>query len=149
MLNSPAASTELEQMPVSLARALRYDDPRLDEYAAHVEQKYNLPKGLLVAIKNAGEKSNSTEVSSAGAQGVMQLMPENLRKFGVGDTTNPAQVIDAAGRYLQVTSRQYDGDIRAMIADYNGGPGRQPVCCVGSGQQPMKRMPIYLGLNST
>ena len=38
-----------------------------------------------------------------------------------GAATNPVENTDAAERCLQATSQQYDGNVRAMIADYNGG----------------------------
>lgn len=127
-------SQALASLSVGERRALRYDAPELNGYAAHVEQQHGLPPGLINAIKNDGERSNSNQVSPAGARGVMQFMPENLRKFGVADATDPVAAIDAAGRYLSQTMRQYGGNIDAVIADYNGGPrqarevlaGRQP-----------------------
>ncbi|SOE49131.1 lytic transglycosylase [Orrella dioscoreae] len=127
-------STRLADLPSSQRTALRYDAPELNEYAAQVEQQYGLPAGLINGLKNAGERSNSNQVSPAGASGVMQFMPENLRKYGVTDASDPVQMIDAAGRYLRDTMRQYGGDVDAVIADYNGGPrqarevlaGRQP-----------------------
>lgn len=112
----------LETVAIEQRRALRYDAPELNEYAATIEQRYGLPGGLINALKNAGEKSNSTQVSPAGAAGVMQFMPDNLRKYGVTDATDPAQMIDAAGRYLRDTMKQYGGNVDAVIADYNGGP---------------------------
>lgn len=127
-------SQRVATLDLTARRDLQYDAPELNEYAASVEQQYGLPPGLLNALKNAGERSNSNQVSPTGARGVMQFMPENLRKYGVADATDPVQMIDAAGRYLRDTMRQYGGDIDAMIADYNGGPrqarevlaGRQP-----------------------
>lgn len=101
---------------------LRYDAPELDAYADEVETRYGLPTGLVKAIKNHGERSNSWQVSPAGARGVMQFMPQNLEKYGVTDPEDPYQMIDAAGRYLRDTSQQYGGNVEAMIADYNGGP---------------------------
>ncbi len=115
-------SLRLESVAPEQRRALRYDAPELNEYAATIEQRYGLPGGLINALKNAGEKSNSTQVSPAGAAGVMQFMPENLKKYGVTDATDPVQMIDAAGRYLRDTMKQYGGNIEAVIADYNGGP---------------------------
>lgn len=115
-------SERLAQVAPEQRRALRYDAPELNEYAATIEQRYGLPVGLINALKNAGEKSNSTQVSPAGAAGVMQFMPENLKKYGVVDATDPVQMIDAAGRYLRDTMKQYGGNIDAVIADYNGGP---------------------------
>lgn len=117
-----APSDRLLQVPVEQRRKLRFDAPELNEYAANVEQKYGLPAGLINALKNAGEKSGSAAVSPKGAQGVMQFMPENLKMYGVTDATDPGQIIDAAGRYLRDTMKQYGGNIDAVIADYNGGP---------------------------
>lgn len=127
-------TTRLSAIPAAERAALRFDAPELNEYAAHVEQQQGLPAGLINAIKNAGERSNSGQVSPAGARGVMQFMPENLRRYGVTDPTDPVQMIDAAGRYLADTMRQYGGNVEAVIADYNGGPrqarevlaGREP-----------------------
>lgn len=115
-------STRLADIPPPDRSALPYNAPELNEYAAHVEQQYGLPSGLINALKNAGERSNGNQVSPAGARGVMQFMPENLKKYGVTDPTDPVQMIDAAGRYLADTARQYGGNVDAMIADYNGGP---------------------------
>ncbi len=127
-------STRLADIPTPDRSALPYNAPELNEYAAHIEQQYGLPPGLINGLKNAGERSNSNQVSPAGARGVGQFMPENLRKYNVTDPTDPVQMIDAMGRYLRDTARQYGGNVDAMIADYNGGPrqarevlaGREP-----------------------
>ncbi|CAB3648578.1 hypothetical protein CEY09_05375 [Achromobacter marplatensis] len=127
-------SVRLRDMGAAERASLRFDAQELNEYAAHVERENGLPAGIINALKNAGERSNSNQVSPAGARGVMQFMPENLKKYGVTDPTDPAQMIDAAGRYLRDTARQYGGNVDAMVADYNGGPrqarevlaGRQP-----------------------
>lgn len=128
------ATTRLESIPTAERKKLKYDAPELNEYAAFIEQKYNLPTGLLNAIKNAGERSNSWQTSPAGAKGVMQFMPSNVNKFGVKDVTDPMDLMDAAGRYFVATSKQYDGNVAAMIADYNGGP--RQANRVLKGQQP-------------
>lgn len=117
-----SSAGNLEQMPVSQAKSLPYHHPALDAYATKMEKKYGLPPGLLVAIKNAGERTDSWKTSPAGAKGVMQLMPRNIAKFGVKDPENPIDSIEGAAKYFQVTTGQYDGDVYAMIADYNGGP---------------------------
>lgn len=146
-----APSERLAQMLAPERRGLRFDAPELNEYAAAVEQKYGLPGGLINALKNAGERSGSQAVSPKGARGVMQFMPENLKKYGVEDASDPAQLIDAAGRYLRDTMRQYDGNIDAVIADYNGGP--RQARRVLNGEQPaaaetrayLARVREYLG----
>jgi soluble lytic murein transglycosylase-like protein len=99
---------------------VKYNDPRLDEFTGVVEQRYKLPPGLLLAIKNAGERSNTGQVSSAGAKGVMQFI-DNTRKSYDHDPGNPFASIDAAGRYFSDLLSRYDGNVKAAITEYNGG----------------------------
>jgi soluble lytic murein transglycosylase-like protein len=106
--------------PDELAK-IKHNDPRLDSFANHIEKYYELPPGLIVALKNAGEKTETHQVSSAGAKGVMQFIESTRKKFP-HDPQNPMASIDAAGRYLKATLKQYNGNVRAAIADYNGGP---------------------------
>ena len=47
-------SSRLESVAPEQRRALRYDAPELNEYAATIEQRYGLPGGLINALKNAG-----------------------------------------------------------------------------------------------
>ncbi|NHC63176.1 lytic transglycosylase domain-containing protein [Paenalcaligenes suwonensis] len=148
-------SARITALPLEQRTNLRFDAPELNEYAAQVEQQYGLPAGLLNALKNAGERSNSNQVSPVGARGVMQFMPENLRKYGVADPSDPVQMIDAAGRYLRDTMRQYGGHVDAVIADYNGGPrqakevlaGRQPKAA--ETQAYLRRVREWLGRDSS
>ncbi|WP_170845143.1 lytic transglycosylase domain-containing protein [Chitinasiproducens palmae] len=136
----PAAARDLVQMGGNERRALRYNDARLDAYAAQVEQANNLPAGLLNAIKNAGERSNSDQVSSANARGVMQFIDATWRAYGRGDPTDPVNSIDAAGRYFADLGRRYNGDWRAAITEYNGGV--EQARRVAAGGQPSARETI-------
>lgn len=101
-------------------KTVGYSDPRLDDFAHVVEQRYNLPEGLLVAIKNAGERSNTGQVSSAGAKGVMQFI-DSTRKQYQHDPSNPFASIDAAGRYFSDLLKKYNGNVKAAVTEYNGG----------------------------
>lgn len=119
---SLAPPADVTAMSVEQRRALPYNSPSLDAYAVAAAQRYGVPPELLIALKNAGEKSGSTATSPKGAQGVTQLMPRNQKKYGVTDPTDPIQAIDGAAQYLRDTSKQYGGNIQQIIADYNGGP---------------------------
>ncbi len=86
-------------------KKLQYNDPRLDEFALEVENRYGLPKGMVLAIKNAGERTNPGQVSPKGAQGIMQFMPATQKLQGgmfKHDPNNPFASIDAAGKYLNI-----------------------------------------------
>lgn len=108
--------------------SLRYDDPRLDEFAHAVEDRYGLPRGLVEAIKNAGERtpaksSGKPTVSPVGAKGVMQFMDKTRKEFD-HDVNDPFQSIDAAGRYMAKMLRDYpevQGNPLAALGWYNGG----------------------------
>ena len=115
----PKAAREAER--AANPGAMRYDDPKLNDYAAKVERDNGLPAGLLNAIKNKGERSNSDQVSPAGAKGVMQFMPATWGQYGKGDITNPYDSIDAAGRYFVDLIKRYNGSVDAAITEYNGG----------------------------
>jgi len=85
------------------------------------EKKYNLPSGILSAVAHAESGYRPAAVSSAGAIGLMQLMPDTANALGV-DPTNPAQAIDGAARLLRGQLTKY-GSIPLAIAAYNaGGP---------------------------
>jgi hypothetical protein len=93
-------------------------------YAARfsaAEAKYNLPAGLLSAVAKTESGYNPGAVSSAGAIGLMQLMPATASALGV-DPTDPSQAIDGAARLLQGQLHKY-GSVPLALAAYNaGGP---------------------------
>ncbi|WP_260431962.1 lytic transglycosylase domain-containing protein [Burkholderia stagnalis] len=138
-----AATAPLETLSLDARRALRYDAPQLDAYAVQAAQAAGVPPELMLALKNAGEKSNSGQVSSKGAAGVSQMMPENLRKYGVTDATDPVQALDGMAKYLADTQKQYGGNLQAMIADYNGGP-KQAAAVLRGERPPANETAAYL-----
>lgn len=106
----------------------------LDRHVASVEDKYELPVGLLAALKDRGERSRSDSVSPKGAQGVFQFMPATWKQYGNGDPRDDYASTEAAGKFMRDLIDQYGGDVRAAIAHYNGGysQGRR----VARGQEP-------------
>lgn len=111
---------ELLEVPPHELEKVGYNDPRLDAFASTVEQRYGLPPGLVEAVKNAGERSNTTQESPKGAKGVMQFI-DSTREAYQHDYKNPLASIDAAGRYFKDLLNQYGGNAKAAIAAYNGG----------------------------
>ncbi len=74
----------------------------------------------VIAVESGG---NPTAVSTAGAAGLMQLMPPTAARFGVTDRSDPAQNIAGGTRYLQWLLDEFDGDIVLALAGYNAGEG--------------------------
>jgi hypothetical protein len=132
----------LEQMKPEELRALKYNDPRLDAYASATAERYGVPPAILLAIKNAGEKSDPTAVSPKGAKGVMQFMPGTAKEMGLADATDPVASIDAGARYLKKLHDAY-GSWDAAVAHYNGG-GAQAAIVRGGGRPTYNETAGYL-----
>ena len=85
--------------------------------------KYDVPENLLRAVAQAESDFNPKAVSSCGAAGVMQLMPDTAKSLGVTDPYNAEQNINGGAKYLSNLLKKYDGDIDKTLAAYNAGPG--------------------------
>lgn len=86
---------------------------------------------LLAALVRQESNFEATAVSSAGAMGLGQLMPDTAVALGVADPFDPAQNLDGAASYLAQMLARYGGDLRLALAAYNAGPARVDACyCV-------------------
>ncbi len=77
---------------------------------------------LVHSVIQVESNYNPYAVSSAGAQGLMQLMPKTAKQLGVKDSFDPRQNIEAGVKYLKQLKDQYQDDKLALAA-YNAGPG--------------------------
>jgi soluble lytic murein transglycosylase-like protein len=68
-------------------------------------------------------KYDTTARSHAGAQGLMQLMPDTARRFGCSDPSNVAANVDAGTKYLSWLLKRFSGDVQLALAGYNAGEG--------------------------
>jgi soluble lytic murein transglycosylase-like protein len=94
-----------------------------DDVIAEAAEQYRLDPGLIRAIIRAESAFNPFAVSDAGAQGLMQLMPEVAKELGVEDTFNPRQNILGGARYLRDLLDRHHGNLDLAVASYNAGPG--------------------------
>ena len=100
-------------------------------YAAHIaeaSQRFGIPEHWIRAVLRAESAGDVRAISSAGAMGLMQVMPDTwagLRvRYGLGrDPYDPRDNILAGTAYLREMFDRY-GNVGAMLAAYNAGPGR-------------------------
>jgi soluble lytic murein transglycosylase-like protein len=78
---------------------------------------------LALAVMAAESAGRPEAVSSAGAQGLMQLIPATAERFGVEDSMDPVQNIKGGVAYLDWLMRHFDRDPIMVIAAYNAGEG--------------------------
>lgn len=78
---------------------------------------------LVLAVIGIESAGRTDAVSSAGAQGLMQLIPDTAARFGVSDSTDPVQNIKGGVAYLDWLMGEFDGDPVMVLAGYNAGEG--------------------------
>ena len=92
-------------------------------------QEFGVEPSLVAAVIRTESRFDSEVVSSQGAYGLMQLLPETARfvaeRTGIeGDYRDPGTNIRIGTRYLSYLQERYDGDERLVLAAYNSGEGR-------------------------
>lgn len=86
-------------------------------------QKYGVSENLLKAVAKAESDFQTDCVSSAGASGIMQLMPETAKEYGITDIFDPEQNIMGGAQELASDLKRYNGDVKLALAGYNAGCG--------------------------
>lgn len=85
--------------------------------------RYGVDPALLAGLIEQESHFDPTVGSSAGAQGLTELMPETAAGLGVTDPHDPAQSIDAGARLLSEKLAEFGGDTELALAAYNAGSG--------------------------
>jgi soluble lytic murein transglycosylase-like protein len=86
------------------------------------EAKSNSVDPFLVDAVIAVESNhNPAARSPRGAVGLMQLMPDTAKRYGVADRTHAESNIRGGTRYLRDLLTQFDGDVTLALAAYNAG----------------------------
>ena len=78
---------------------------------------------LVLAVISVESAGRSDAVSGAGAQGLMQLMPDTAARFGVKDSFAAPQNIAGGVKYLDWLMGEFDRDPILVLAGYNAGEG--------------------------
>jgi hypothetical protein len=107
-----------------IPKHLQLSNVPYDKYIMDAAKKYNLDPNLIRAVVKQESHFDPNVTSSAGAGGLMQLMPGTFKGLeGPGhDVFDPKTNIDAGSKYLAELQKKYNGDLDKMLAGYNGGP---------------------------
>jgi soluble lytic murein transglycosylase-like protein len=95
----------------------------INETVEAIAATQSLPPQLVHSVIKVESNYNPQAVSSKGAQGLMQLMPDTARRFGVTNPFDPADNIQGGARYLKYLLDLYKGNYDLALAAYNAGEG--------------------------
>ncbi len=121
---APALSTALHSLATLPAnrRDSKLNPADLHEMLVKAGSDHNLDVDLLASLVKAESGGNAHAVSSAGAQGLMQLMPGTANQLGVKDSFEPAQNVRGGTTYLDELLTRYRDNLSLALAAYNAGP---------------------------
>jgi soluble lytic murein transglycosylase-like protein len=92
-------------------------DPIIDRFA----KRFRVESALVKAVIRAESGFNRLAVSSAGARGLMQLMPDTARRHGVRNIYDPEQNIEGGVRHLRLLLDRHRNNLPSVLAAYNAG----------------------------
>lgn len=133
MSSAPAARPAIALLPAAKAVSPQVDvatefeavppNEAYEEIVQEAAQRYDIDPALIRAVMQTESAFHPYAVSRAGAEGLMQLMPDLADEMGVSDSFDPRQNIMGGARYLKRLLDYHNGDLDLALASYNAGPG--------------------------
>lgn len=128
----PSPSDEIERLKkaadllVKVNEALGMPQSPYGKIIYDIAVRHSINPHLVAALIHVESAFNPRAVSPKGAYGLMQLLPETARRFGVRkkkDLFNPKKNLEAGVSYLKWLADRFDGDAEKILAAYNAGEG--------------------------
>jgi len=116
----------IRTQPQGYGRAYRNLAKNKKKYApiiARAAAKYQIDERLLHAVIQTESAYDVKAISSAGAVGLMQLMPATAKRYGVNNRKNATQNIDGGAHYIKDLKKMFNSNLKLVLASYNAGEG--------------------------
>ena len=115
-----SASQMVETIPLDIPSSC---DPTLDWIIYRAGESEGVDPRFIHAVIQQESRYETRALSHAGAQGLMQLMPDTAKRFGCDDVNDPESNIKAGTKYLSWLLKRFEGDVTLALAGYNAGEG--------------------------
>ena len=99
-------------------------DRKIKKLLKETAKKFGLDYRLLLAIAKVESNFNHASKSNKGAIGIMQLMPQTAKRFGISNPYNIKQNIYGAAKYLKYLLKMFNNNIILATAAYNAGENK-------------------------
>ncbi|MEK4706592.1 lytic transglycosylase domain-containing protein [Bacillus sp. FSL R10-2780] len=99
------------------------NEGKYEDIIDRASRTYGIPKTLIQKMIEVESNFNPKTVSNAGAMGLMQLMPANVKEMGIKNPFSPAESIEGGVKELSGYLKKNNGDLVLALASYNAGPG--------------------------
>ncbi|UOE59941.1 lytic transglycosylase domain-containing protein [Priestia filamentosa] len=117
-----SAPLSVTSPPVQAQASEKRDTPFMD-LIHKASEEFGVDAKLIKAVITQESNFKKDAKSSAGALGLMQLMPATSQSLGVLNPLNPLENIRGGTKYLKKMLEKYDEDVSLALAAYNAGPG--------------------------
>ena len=115
--------TEMKRINDAVLSAFFAEEIPYGELIYRKAKKYDVDPALVAAVIEQESRFKPRARSHVGARGLMQLMPRTGRWMGARDLYSPEQNVDAGVKYIKYLDKRFNGDLKKIIAAYNGGEG--------------------------
>jgi hypothetical protein len=115
--------TEMKRISDSIRAEFFAEEIPYGELIYAKAKKYDVDPALVAAVIEQESRFKPRARSHVGAKGLMQLMPRTGRWMGARDLYSPEQNVDAGVKYIKYLDKRFNGDLKKIIAAYNGGEG--------------------------
>ena len=124
MLKSPEEhyfSTEVNQNPSKIITNRSVRQKEVDGMVHVASVEYGVQPELLHAVIAIESNYDQNAVSPKGAMGLMQLMPDTARRYGVTNRSDPIDNLMGGARYLAYLLNIFNQNVKLAVAAYNAG----------------------------
>lgn len=120
---NPFVENTVATVPMAPVNVVPTEKSHIKQLISKISKKHGVDEKLVNAVIKQESGYNPKAKSSAGAQGLMQLMPATAKAMGVSDPYNPVQNVEGGVKYLKSMMDRYNNNLVLALAAYNAGPG--------------------------